>query len=123
MCGKYIGNGNANGTYIYTGFDVAWVMTKRVQLVVLVTGIFFDKKRPGFNLTNDRLFSNLDYAETESSGTRVDLLSNGFKMRGDNVDANGDGSTYVYIAFSETALSMLMHVKINIQENNLDVTN
>jgi hypothetical protein len=26
--GSYIGNGNANGTFVYTGFKPAWVMCK-----------------------------------------------------------------------------------------------
>ena len=26
--GKYIGNGNADGPYVYTGFKPAWVMIK-----------------------------------------------------------------------------------------------
>ena len=104
-CGKYTGNGNADGTYVHTGFKTAYVMTKRA---VGGSGNWniFDKKRPGYNVTNDRLFSNITNAEIDGSPTdnQVDLFSNGFKMRGSNVDTNGSGSTYVYIAFAETSL-------------------
>jgi hypothetical protein len=36
--GSYIGNGNANGTFVYTGFKPAWVMCKK-QLQPLI-GIY-----------------------------------------------------------------------------------
>ena len=64
----------------------------------------FDIKRPGLNPTNDRLFPNLDDAESDgsSSNNQIDILSDGFKIRGSNVDTNSDGSEYIYMAFAET---------------------
>lgn len=99
--GSFVGNGNADGTFVYTGFKTAYVMTKRVVGGSSNWNIF-DKKRPGYNVTNDRLFSNITNAEIDGSPTdnQVDLLSNGFKMRGSNVDTNGSGSTYIYLAFA-----------------------
>ena len=37
----------------------------------------------------------------KQTGNQMDLLSNGFKMRGSNVDTNGNGSVYIYMAFAK----------------------
>ena len=93
--GSYTGNGNADGTFIYTGFSPSFVMTKRTD----GTGGWFmqDDKRLGYNYANYRLFA--DDSAAESTASRIDLLSNGFKCR-DN-DGNGNGFTYIYMAFAE----------------------
>ena len=100
---SYLGNGNANGLFVYTGFKPAWVMTKRA-IGGSSNWNIFDKKRPGYNVTNVRLFANITNAESDGSPTnnQVDLLSNGFKMRGNNADTNGSGDTYIYLAFAES---------------------
>ena len=48
-------------------------------------------------------FQNLSDAETDGSpsNNQIDIVSNGFKIRGSNVDTNSNGSTYVYLAFAE----------------------
>ena len=101
--GSYRGNGNSNGPYVHTGFKPAMVIIKRV---VGGTGNWnvFDNKRPGYNVTNDRLFTNYISAELDgsSSGTQMDLYSNGFKLTGSNVDGNGSGDRYIYLAFAES---------------------
>ena len=93
--GSYTGNGNADGTFIYTGFSPSFVMTKRTD----GTGGWFmqDDKRLGYNYANYRLFA--DDSAAESTASRIDLLSNGFKCR-DN-DGNGNGFTYIYMAFAK----------------------
>jgi len=96
--GSYTGNGNADGTFVYTGFKPAFVMTKRTD----GTGGWFmqDDKRLGYNYANYRLFA--DDSSAESTASRIDLLSNGFKCR-DN-DGNGNGFSYIYMAFAEAPL-------------------
>jgi len=95
--GSYTGNDNADGTFVYTGFKPAWVMTKYYS----GSGHGWhmqDNKRDGFNYNNHRLFANTSGAEETS--VRMDLLSNGFKYR-DN-DGNGNGFNYIYMAFAES---------------------
>ncbi len=96
--GSYTGNGNADGSFCYLGFKPAFVMTKRTD----GTGDWFiqDNKRLGYNYANYRLFANTGSAE--STASRIDLLSNGFKCR-DN-DGNGNGFSYIYMAFAEAPL-------------------
>ena len=95
--GSYTGNGNADGTFVYTGFKPAFMIMKASS----TTGnwFIFDNKREGFNHQNDYLKTNLSDAEVANE--RVDLLSNGFKFRTSNSGWNGSGITYIYMAFAE----------------------
>ena len=97
--GSYTGNGNANGAFVYTGFRVSFVMCKRSDSG---TGNWqmFDSKREGYNVDNDGLQANLSNAEATDDD--LDILSNGFKLRGSGNDLNGSGSTYIYMAFAES---------------------
>ena len=99
--GTYTGNGNSSGAFVFTGFRPAYVLVKGEDFAG--NWNLFDNERPGFNVTNDRLFPNLSDAETDGSpsNNQIDIVSNGFKMRGSNVDTNSNGSTYVYLAFAE----------------------
>ena len=99
--GSYTGNGNADGSFIYTGFPVSWVMAKRIAGS---GGHFdwwlFDAKRPGFNLTNERLHPNNTQATDTGAGS-LDLVSNGFKIRTSTSSMNNSGDTIIYMAFAE----------------------
>ena len=99
--GKYTGNENSEGPFVDCGFRPAWVLVKGESFAG--NWNLFDNKRPGINVTNDRLFPNLTDAETDGSPTnnQIDILSNGFKLRGSNVDTNSSGDTYIYIAFAD----------------------
>ena len=101
--GSYVGDGRNDrfSTFIYTGFRPNWVLVKGNSFAG--NWNLFDTRRPGYNVTNDRLFPNLSDAETDGSdaNNQIDILSNGFKMRGSNVDTNSSGSTYIYMAFAE----------------------
>ena len=96
--GKYVGNGNANGAFIYTGFKPAWVMVKRTDGVT--NWRLFDSKRSGFNGDTSQLYPNLANAE-DAAGDQIDLLSNGFKNRTASGDQNISGASYIYMAFAE----------------------
>ena len=94
--GSYTGNGNADGTFVYTGFKPAWIMVKRTD--GSNDWIVFDSKRLGYNGDNKRLYPNQIYVEDT---TGFDLLSNGFKTRMTGTTLNGSGNSYVYMAFAE----------------------
>jgi len=98
--GSYVGNGNANGAFVYTGFKPAFVMTKSTG-----TGSWslYDHKRLGYNPIDVWLRANGSDAESTSaiSGDDIDLLSTGFKLRNSDNTINGSGQAYIYMAFAE----------------------
>ena len=95
--GKYIGNGNADGPFVYTGFKPAWVLQKNISATQ--GWQLQDNKREGYNGDND-LLQPLD-AAAESGVNRIDLLSNGFKVITTDAGQNSSGAIYVYAAFAE----------------------
>jgi len=97
--GKYVGNGNASGSFVYTGFKPKFVMYKRYS----ASGndwVIVDSERPGYNVNNKELYPNLNSAEGTTD--LLDTLSNGFKLRRTHASANADGSSYLYMAFGQT---------------------
>ena len=97
--GSYTGNGNANGTFVYTGFKPAFVMVKQTNTVRYWA--MFDNKRDGLNPTNRPLFPNASDQESDSVNYYHDILSNGFKWRTNSNIMNVSGGTYIYMAFAE----------------------
>ena len=53
----------------------------------------------GYNPDNYLLQPHTD--QIESALQRVDLLSNGFKVRTTDAGQNGSGNNYIYMAFAE----------------------
>ena len=100
--GKYTGNGNADGTFIYTGFKPAFLMIKRANAADHNWQIHDNKRSAsgGNNLVGSRLLPNLNNAE-ETDAIGHDFLSNGFKLRTDNATYNEAGGIYIYMAFAE----------------------
>ncbi len=98
--GSYTGNGNADGTFIYTGFKPAFVMCKRTDGGTQ-NWCIMDNKR-GYNPDVQQLHPNNSNVESLGSGDTLDLLSNGFKMRVNDGDKNGSGETFIYMAFGQS---------------------
>ena len=95
--GKYVGNGNTNGAFVYTGFKPAFVMTKNISATD--SWVIMDEKRSPSNVANKYLLPNSDGAE----GTNFDMfdfVSNGFKCRR-ATSQNTSGNTFIYMAFAE----------------------
>ena len=99
--GKYVGNGNANGAFVYTGFKPALVITKPSSAVG--SWSIYDHKRTGYNTIDVWLRANGTDAESTSaiSGPDIDILSNGFKLRSADNTLNSLSTTYIYMAFAE----------------------
>jgi len=94
--GTYEGNANADGVFVYTGFEPAFFMCKplpagnwRIQ----------DTKRSPYNVANKTLFPNHTNAEQSYSSDRIDILSNGVKMRASDSNYN-QATTFVYLAMA-----------------------
>ena len=96
--GSYVGNGNVNGTFSYTGFKPTWIMTKRATGSAAPWCVF-DSKRDGYNNGNKLLIANTTAVESSPS---FDIFSNGFKTRTTDGEWNGNGDTYVYMAFGQS---------------------
>jgi len=97
--GSYTGNGNVDGTFVYTGFKPAFVLKKNIS-VTRDWGIN-DIEREPFNTNDNILRPNLANAEQSNSAYAMDFLSNGFKLRGADAEINTSGNTYIYMAFAE----------------------
>jgi hypothetical protein len=98
--GSYTGNGSADGPFVYTGFRPAFVLIKTASQAGN-SWVIYDNKRIGYNETEQVLNPNLSGAEATYSTTGIDLLSNGFKLRGDSSWHGISGATVIYAAFAE----------------------
>ncbi len=102
---SYTGNGNSDGSFVYTGFKPAFVIYKGAGGANSVDNWeVADNKRSEYNPIQNVLYPNLSNAEGTGVTTRMDMLSNGFKMRTNGTDYNGNGQTYIYMAFAEEPL-------------------
>ena len=98
--GSYDGNGDPNGSFIYTGFKPAWIMIKCISTSGNGWTIHDNQRMPiNGSSTETTLYASDDQAEQTSGGNLIDFLSNGFKLRGTNTNMNGS-RTYAYMAFS-----------------------
>mgnify|MGYP003687055075 CR=1 FL=1 len=95
--GSYVGNGNASGTFVYTGFKPAWVMVKRTDSTA--NWQILDNKRNTYNPWNTALFP--DTTDPDTTDYSTDHLSNGFKLRVTTTSRNGSDMSYIYMAFAE----------------------
>ena len=94
----YTGNGSTDGSFIYTGFKPALVITKNQNATD--SWILLDNKRDtGPNPHKLALFPNGN--DVEAGDYLTDFLSNGFKIRSATGSLNTSGSVYLYLAFAE----------------------
>jgi predicted type IV restriction endonuclease len=73
-----------------------------VLINVITTGnawFIYDNKREGYNEANDTLSPN--YNTLEDSTYKLDLVSNGFKIRSTQNAHNQSGQTFLYYAIAE----------------------
>ena len=101
--GDYTGNGSADGTFVYTGFKPAFLLSKNTSAT---QGWFLiDNKRANpYNPVDGSLHPNSSAAEDTSSDFFVDFTSNGFKIRDTDAQLNASGNIYMYMAFAEEPL-------------------
>jgi hypothetical protein len=97
--GKYVGNGNANGPFVYTGFKPAFVLIKADSNYKY--WYIFDNKRNEFNLVNTGINPSLPDAEITNNDIGLDFLSNGFKIRNSSTTLNQNTTNMIYMAFAE----------------------
>ena len=94
--GEYVGNGNANGPMVYTGFRPKFIMVKANGSGHWVA---MDTSRDVHNPMEDRI--KWDAADAESNTPAWDGLSNGFKIRSTYGFSNTNNTKYIFMAFAE----------------------
>jgi len=100
--GSYTGNGSADGPFVYCGFLPRFIMVKRTDAAF---GWFiWDTTRSPSNQVQVYLQANAVTAE-QTFGS-LDVLANGFKIRGVPNDFNASGSTQIFMAFAENPFKL-----------------
>ena len=97
--GKYTGNGNVDGPFVYTGFKPSFLIAKETGAVRNWT-MAASKMQPKGNgsVTNSH---QPNIAGAQDANERMDWLSNGFKLRTISTTWNTDNGTFIYMAFAE----------------------
>ncbi len=110
--GTYVGNGNANGAFVHTGFRPSFIMIRNT-----VNGHnwqIYDVARSTINPALVTLYANRDLDEEDNASvTPFDILSNGFKIRSTWNDTNQSGSTILYMAWAEQSGSTAYSTEAN----------
>ena len=96
--GSYVGNGNANGPFIYTGFRPAFVITKYISSIGHWR--IKDNKRDTYNKMENTMWANM--SSVEQNENDHDWCANGFKIRNSGSQENASGGKFIYMAFAET---------------------
>ena len=98
--GSYKGNGNSNGPYVECGFRPALIIYKRITNAD--DWGMHDSKRDIYNPIRRFLYPNLSNAEW-SAGTQdyFEFYSNGFKLSQSASMTNGNGDSYIFMAWAE----------------------
>ena len=94
--GGYEGTGNADGTFVYTGFRPAFLWTRNIDIVA--DWYAFDNQRVGYNPDNNKI--NTNDSSAEGTTDRVNFLSNGFKFI--TAGTPNTANTYIYMAWAES---------------------
>tara|TARA_Y100001938_G_scaffold107964_1_gene147513 strand:- start:140 stop:1180 length:1041 start_codon:yes stop_codon:yes gene_type:complete len=99
--GTFTGNGNADGTFIYTGFKPAFFLLKEISSAGEGWPLQDNKRDTAINPVSTTSYASA--ANAENTGYRyVDFNSNGFKIRNTQDDYNTSGSTHIFLAFAES---------------------
>jgi len=98
--GTYKGSGGADGPFIYTGFKPAFVIVKKTNGVD--NWFVLDNKRNTSNPEDKYLLP--DTTGTSATYTFFDYISTGFKIRSTGGGHNGNGDSYIYMAFAQNPL-------------------
>ena len=97
--GSYTGNGSADGPFVFTGFRPKWIMVKNTAIAS--NWLMYDTSRDTYNVTENTLIANTSGADAIYADVKLDILSNGFKIRQTSTNLNGNGNTLIYMAFAE----------------------
>jgi hypothetical protein len=97
---SYVGNGNADGPFVYCGFRPKYVMYKDTANASTNWEVV-DSARNTTNPEFTRLFPNQSNADDNGVNPVMDFTANGFKIRTSAFGANNNGNTHIVMAFAE----------------------
>ena len=98
--GSYVGNGVADGPFIFTGFRPRYFILKNITSAQ--SWSVQDTSRSPYNVSSAVLLPNSSSAELTGTDF-IDIVSNGFKIRhSSSGNNNNNGDTYIYMAFAES---------------------
>jgi hypothetical protein len=106
--GLYQGNGNADGRFVYTGGRPKFILIR--PNINTKAWVIYDDKRDGINggstftYANKILYPNAETQESTIGTYQFDILSNGFKIRETNNLLNGNGNSYNYWVWMQSAV-------------------
>ena len=99
--GQFYGNNSTNGVYVELGFRPAVIWIKRYDDTSYNWNCW-DNTRSPINPSNEVIRLNLNNVEEENYNSgNLDILSNGFKIRGTWANINADNKHYVYCAWAD----------------------
>jgi len=100
--GTYYGNGGGlEGSFVYTGFEPAWLLIRRIDTSGYHWRLYNSVSSP-HNEVERRLTPNLAEAEGyHATDFSLDFLSNGFKFKTSN-QININHAKYIYMAFAKS---------------------
>ena len=96
--GSYVGTGTDDGAFVFTGFQVKYLLTRAVSAGS--DWQVWDTTREPENPNANTWAPNTTGQESGTGGYKVDLLSNGFKFRMYGSSSNAAGVTYIWAAFA-----------------------
>ena len=102
--GMYVGNDNADGPMINVGFRPRLVIIKITYSGGNDSWMMYDTAREPYNHADSAIFADTAGAESTSTAKQINILSNGFKVRGADGavnDPEGSGGFYIYMAWAE----------------------
>ena len=96
--GTFVGNASTNGPMVWTGFRPAYVLFKKTTGSAANWQVWDNKRDPENSVNNSSL---PDSSAADQTDQEIDFLSNGFKIKTTGHHVNGDGITFIYMAFAE----------------------
>ena len=103
--GMYLGNGDPQGRFCFTGFRPEFVMYRECTAGNTNDWNIVDGSRSGGNLTNLYLRANENSGDADGgSNYALNFLSNGFKVVSSNAGVNRSGGEYIYFAFAKSPM-------------------
>ena len=96
--GSYTGNGSSDGVFVPLTFRPAFLLIK-ITSGTTASWYIYDSARNTFNEASS--FLRPDLANAELTGTPIDILSNGFKIKSSSSGVNYSAANYIYLAFAE----------------------